>query len=388
MSPRNPRLPAGPAAVWGRAWSLGIAFAVVAAVPAAFADGIAVEGRDRAILRLPPDLVVESYANEGYRLRKLGEGLVEVEVRVTPVASSKPWSAPGPDQASGTSEPLAKTEHQVPRPPQQVLHLTRAVAAGAKSEYQVASRVLAWVSRNLRYELDRSQDQGPEAVLERRTAYCTGAARLTVAMLQAAGLEAREVAGVVVGASGTVTAPGFHRWVEIHFGDRGWVYSDPLASHHFVAATYVRLADPQVPSPNLREAAILEREEGLAPVDLYPGSADGVLGRRNARRQLAGVLRVLGPSSPGARAILEGQGQRRELALGRGEATFVGVEPGDYTLRVTGSPLIHPRREYRIQLEDRGRAEALLPGADPRQSVAQLAPETPTPSWPLRQSGG
>ena len=343
------------------AWFLAVLAAPVAA------DGVAVEGRDRALLRLPANLPIESYANQGYRLKRRPDGLVEVEVRVAPVLGREAW-----EPSLTPADPSAATTPETPEEP--VKRLTRSVVAGAGNRYETASRILAWVSRNLRYELDRDQDQGADAVLNRRSAYCTGAARLTVAMLQAAGLEAREVAGVLVEPLNGPAAPGFHRWVEVKL-DEGWVFSDPLASHHFVAANYVRLAGTTVTSPDLSAASILKRSDGLTPVDVYPGSADSVLGRRDPRRQLSGVLRVVAPPGAGPTAVLVGEGHRRELALSRGEATFLGVEPGTYTVILGGVSSARVPRGYRVEITSRGRAELLLPGADPARSLAHPRPE-------------
>jgi transglutaminase-like putative cysteine protease len=85
--------------------------------------------------------------------------------------------------------------------------------------------------------------QDAPTVLRRRTAYCTGTARLAVALLTAVGIEAREVPGYVYASAGSDDVrPGFHRWIEVRYPDRGWAFSDPLASQHFVPATYLRLA--------------------------------------------------------------------------------------------------------------------------------------------------
>ncbi len=65
-----------------------------------------------------------------------------------------------------------------------VERLASSLTAGAETHYEAVSRILGWVSRHLEYELDRSQPQTAEAVLDRRSGYCTGVARLTVALLE------------------------------------------------------------------------------------------------------------------------------------------------------------------------------------------------------------
>jgi hypothetical protein len=207
-------------------------------------------------------------------------------------------------------------------------------AAGAASRYEAVSRVLGWVAANVRYELDRAADQSPLAVLERRRAYCTGVARLSVALLAALDIPAREVAGWVApaGDGAGIAGGGFHRWIEVYYPDRGWVFSDPLLSHHFVPATYLRLASERL-AADAGGGLLLARNERLAPVDVYREGPAGIRARRNHSRQLAGVLAVEAGLAEGV-AELEGLGMRRTQPLRAGRGTFLGLEPGRYALRL------------------------------------------------------
>jgi len=208
--------------------------------------------------------------------------------------------------------------------------VARAVTAGSKTSYEAASRILGWVSQNLVYDLDRGESQAPGEVLRRRTAYCTGFARLTVALLEEIGIEAREVPGLVL--PETVGAlPEFHRWIEIRYPDVGWVFSDPLATHNYVPATYVPLADGRV-APHLMDGSIVvQRDDKILTIDIYPGVHPDVRARKNRERQHAGALLI----STGGRAgkvRLEGAGRRRTLPMDGAAVTFTGVEPGRYHL--------------------------------------------------------
>jgi hypothetical protein len=305
--------------------ALGLALAVLAG-GAALAQGVAVEGVDRARLLAPAGAAVTDYANAGYRLTwRDGEALVEV--RVAPLHSTAGFTPRGAPGAPGDSAAGA------------VARLARAVTAGAVTRYEAVSRLLDWVARNVRYELDRTQDQSAEAVLERRRAYCTGVARLSVALLEAVGIEAREVAGWVAadGPAPAAGAAGYHRWIEVLYPDRGWVFSDPLVSHHFVPASYLRLADDQV-ADGLAGGLLLERRDRVSAVDLYARAPAGIRAGRNLPRQLAAALEVVADVA-GAEAVLEGKGVRRRQALRAGRGVFVGLEPGRYALRLQGPGL-------------------------------------------------
>jgi hypothetical protein len=171
-------------------------------------------GADESLLQLPQGVVAAPYRNNGYRVEPLDEGWARVVVDGAPVASRAALPVvrdPGDDE-------LAR--------------LAIAVAGDAVTVHEAVGRTLAWVSGNIRYELDRTAPQDAPSVLGRRSAYCTGLARLSVALLAARGVTAREVPG-------WVADEGPHRWIEVWFPDRGWVFSDPLRHHNFVPATYV-----------------------------------------------------------------------------------------------------------------------------------------------------
>ncbi|MDA8016852.1 MAG: transglutaminase-like domain-containing protein [Thermoanaerobaculia bacterium] len=319
-------------------------------------SGRAVAGLDVARLLPPAGATIEPYHNNGYRL-EFENGEVRIEVDASAVGSTTRWKAPTdwPDDSLG--------------------RLARSITAGATSEYQASSRILGWVSSHVSYELDRSLSQEPFDILERRTAYCTGFARLAVGLLRAAGLEAREVAGYVLGPESAGAPRGFHRWIETRFSDVGWVFSDPLSSHHYVPATYLRLgSETVVPDAGL-DGLLIERRDQVIAVDIALLAPPGVRVRRNEDRQLAAALRVEVPGAGGGLAVLEGNSERLTHTLVGGTTTFLGLEPGDYLLelRVAGLPAV--LREF--ELPDRGRT---LLRFDLAELVATRLPEIRSPA--------
>ncbi len=308
----------------------------------------AIEGVDRVRLLPPAGAQVEDYRNAGYRLRWVGDE-IEVEVDTEPLDSQARFE-PVRNSAEGPIERLA-------------LGLT----TGAGTHYDAISRILGWVARHIEYNLDREQTQTAEAVLDRRSGYCTGVARLTVALLEAVGIEAREVAGYVVG-SAPGGPSGYHRWVEAYLPDRGWVFSDPLTTHHYVPATYLRLAGEDLEVERGTEGLLIERRDAIATVDLYPLAPPGVTARRSSGRQLAAALRVRLEDQSTGTAVLEGSSERRTHALVDGKTTFVGLEPGQYHLR-----LLLPGRgifESPVELPDRIRKAVVVTAPTLRQDRA------------------
>lgn len=313
------------------------------AVPSATRAGIVLAGADTAVVQAPPGLEVVAYRNAGYALYRRDDAWI-VETILDPISSAAPFS---PLPIEPGLSPLDE--------------LARRVTSGAEDVYGAVSRVLDWMAQNVRYELDRQLPQDPASVLARRTAHCTGQARLAVAMLAAVGIEAREVPGYIVPGGGEGPA-GLHRWVEVHYPDRGWVFSDPQRWHHFVPATYLRLATGSVDTAWVgAEGRLLARDRHLTPVDVHPGA--DVAARRNDDRQHAAALRLLLPDDVTYRAVLEGEGRRWTTSISDGQAIILGLEPGEYTLRVErpGSQTVY--RRFRLAGAVRGSIE--LPGWTP-----------------------
>lgn len=324
-----------------RAWLLVYSLVVVTCAASAFGGGVAVEGSDRSRILPPAGVELSPYRNAGYQL-SVGDGEARVDVDTAPLRSQARFRPL-------TSPPAGPIER-----------LARSLTADAETEYTAVSRILGWLARNVSYNLDRSESQAALDVLERRSGYCTGVARLAVAMVEAAGLPAREVAGWVA-ADGQPGAPdGFHRWIEVRFADVGWVFSDPLSSHHYVPATYVRLASEMVRPDEGTSGLLLERSDAQGVVDLYPDAAVGVTARRNDDRQLAASLRVRVLDAPSGTAVLDGGSRRRIHTLDDGDVTFVGLDPGRYILRLLlpGRPAV----ERSVNLPDRVRTALFLRG--------------------------
>ncbi len=226
------------------------------------------------------------------------------------------------------------------------------------------------MARSIAYELDRDQPQDAGAVLERRSGYCTGVARLTVSLLRAVGIPAREVAGYVLASGGGGSGSGYHRWIEAYLPDRGWAFSDPLRSHHYVPATYLRLASEERAPEDGMEGLLLDRRDGIDVVDLYPDAVPGITARRNSERRLAAALTVHVEGARTGLAELTGSGKRRAHTLIDGGTTFVGLDPGCYELRLVSEGGLVERR---IALAGRMRKALSLPRqAGPRQALPGL----------------
>lgn len=313
----------------------GAASALAVALTWASGAGAAthlVEGSDRATMLVPAGVQVESYSNAGYRML-VEDSVAQVEVDLAPLASRQEFD-----------------ERQLATAKSPESRLARAVAAGSKTRYEAVSRILGWIAANIRYELDRSLAQDARAVLERRSAYCTGTARLAVALLEQLGIPAREIAGYVVEEIPGGQGAGFHRWIEVYYDDRGWVFSDPLASQNFVAATYLRLASSVVERELPGPALLLSREREVDQVDLVASTpASLVLARGNGNARRTAALRVTARGYSGAEAALIGPGDRRRVeSVREGTALFLGLVPATYELQIRERGRVEVTRQITI----------------------------------------
>ncbi len=308
--------------------AVALALGIVGSSPIPAATHI-VRGGDEATMLVPAGVQVDSYENSGYRL-EFADSVAHIEVEVSPLESRQ-----GFDER--TLAPASSPEAR----------LARAVAAGAKTRYEAVSRILGWIAANVRYELDRTQAQDARSVIERRSAYCTGSARLAVVLLDALAIPAREVAGYVVEDIAGGPGSGFHRWIEVFYDDRGWVFSDPLASQHFVAATYLRLASSTVESDLPGPALLLARDNQLEEIDLLAQAPAGlVLARPNGSARRSAALRLLVRALPEAEATLIGPGRHRlESELRGGRATFLGLAPATYEVQIRDQGRLRASRQ-------------------------------------------
>ena len=126
-----------------------------------------------------------------------------------------------------------------------------------------------------------------------------------------------------------------------HAGIVGNAYSSFAARNcsypalvNYVPATYLRLASNELRTDRGTEGLLLERADELSAVDFYPASGPGVTARRNSPRRLAAALHVRVDGARAGRALLVGSSALHRHRLVAGEATFVGLEPGLYQLRL------------------------------------------------------
>lgn len=215
----------------------------------------ALAGEQRAIYRAggADARLFDQYDNDGYALEvragKPGEATLTVRVSDGPLESSAPFPPRGRRDASLVAAPDRD-------------QFASRLTSGARTQQEAVARILVGVAAEVRYDPDRLRLQDPAAVFASRRAYCVGFAELAVDLLRRSGIPARTVQGILR------TDPGadryeaaisgvYHRWIEVFYPDRGYVFSDPMRSINGVDASYIPFGKRALSRPkDLRIAPI------------------------------------------------------------------------------------------------------------------------------------
>ena len=203
----------------------------------------------------------DQYDNDGYSLgvRAAPDGSATLSVLVSD----------GPLE-SGAPFPSGRQEPSVSPAPDRDLFVHR-WTAGSRTQAEAVRRILIGIASEVGYDADRLRLQDPAAVFASRRAYCVGFAELAVDLLRRSGISARTVQGVLrTEPSADRYEPGiggvYHRWIEVYYPDRGYVFSDPMRSVNGVDASYIPFGRRALARPrDLRLTAI--SLEGLLRYD-------------------------------------------------------------------------------------------------------------------------
>jgi hypothetical protein len=208
----------------------GLLFLLAAAPPVAAAEQEAVYKARGADARL-----FDQYDNDGYSLSvsPAADGAFELVVRVSdaPLQSAAPFPTGRPKDTALPASPERD-------------RWADALTGDARLQVEAVERILLGIAATVRYDSDRSRRQDPEAVSRSRRAHCVGFAELAVDLLRRSGISARTVQGVLrtppsSDAWEESLGGAYHRWIEVFYPDRGWVFSDPWASVNGVDARYI-----------------------------------------------------------------------------------------------------------------------------------------------------
>ena len=160
-------------------------------------------------------------------------------------------SALGARAIERLSAPMRERYLQLPPLPPRIVELAQQITAGGGGDAERAARVVAWLSRELRYSLDLERRTTLEPLDEflfvRRTGNCEYFASALAVMLRSLGIPTRVVNGFQrgewnpYGSYWVVRMRDAHSWVEAHL-DGAWVPLDPSPRGDVAAAPLSGLA--------------------------------------------------------------------------------------------------------------------------------------------------
>jgi len=113
------------------------------------------------------------------------------------------------------------------------------ITGGENSSLQISNKLCVWVSEHMRSTFSARLTNALE-VLENLEGDCTEHSILFIGLARAAGLPAREVAGLVY-VEGTQPGFYFHQWAKVWVGK--WIDVDPTFNQPLADVTHVKLAE-------------------------------------------------------------------------------------------------------------------------------------------------
>ena len=194
-------------------------------------------GRDELRLLLRGPLEVEHLYNDNrQRLAQEGDHFIFTAKRLSPEDLSPVHLPLAPDaKMEEWLKPTVFVQSDHPR----LIEKAREIAGGESGALEVTRKLCGWVNRNMRSTFSARLTNSLE-VLDNLEGDCTEHSILFIGLARAAGLPAREVAGLIYVEE---TQPGFyfHQWAKVWVGQ--WVDVDPTFDQAFADVTHIKLAE-------------------------------------------------------------------------------------------------------------------------------------------------
>jgi transglutaminase-like putative cysteine protease len=196
------------------------------------------------------------------------------------------------------SDAPLRTRSRAARPPQEDSSppaaperdaFARDLARDSPNREETVRRVLLALRERLVYDPDPLRLQDPAAVFASRRGYCVGFAELAVDLLRRVGISARTVQGILRAPPGsdhyeTAIGGAYHRWIEVYYPDRGYVFSDPWTSINGVDARYVPFARRALVRPRDLSIETVEPPHGGLAYDTVKAGDGEIRVRKVATR--------------------------------------------------------------------------------------------------------
>jgi transglutaminase-like putative cysteine protease len=211
----------------------------------------------------------DHYDNDGYSLsvQAAAGGSIELRVRV----SDAPLQSAAPFPTGEARDP------SLPRAPERDA-FAREAAGDSRRQVDAVSRILVAVAARVRYDGQRGRPQDPAAVYASGRGDCVGFAELAVDLLRRVGIRARTVQGILRTGSAEPAhdariGGSYHRWIEVYYPDRGYVFSDPSTSINGVDARYIPFRSRSLRRPRSLTLVFVDESGGLSYAPVAAGAS-------------------------------------------------------------------------------------------------------------------
>lgn len=205
---------------------------------AALLDKRIPDPRTRPFLRLRltgPLTEAHLFNDERQYLSPKDDG-VEFTAQMISFDGFKPVTVPVTDESvKKWIEPSLFIQSDNPR----LIEKAREIVGDEKDAMKVSSQLCAWVYKNVRTTFTAQLSNALE-VLDRLEGDCTEHSVLFIGLARAAGLPAREVAGLVY-VDGARPGFYFHQWASVWVGK--WIDVDPTFNQPLADVTHIKLAE-------------------------------------------------------------------------------------------------------------------------------------------------
>lgn len=178
------------------------------------------------------------FNDQRQRVRQVGENRFAFRGRIVNLNTIQPPALPlekVPDDVSPWLQPSTFIQSDHPS----IREKARALKGTEKNSLSVARTICRWVYENMRTTYSARMSNALE-VLEHMEGDCTEHSVLMTALARAAGIPARENAGLIY-IPGRDAGFYFHQWVEVWVGE--WVAMDPTFNQVPADATHIKLVE-------------------------------------------------------------------------------------------------------------------------------------------------
>jgi len=142
---------------------------------------------------------------------------------------------------------------------EEIIKQARDIVGDEKNSYEAAKRINAWVFENIEKKFTADISNALQT-LHSKQGDCGEHAALSVALMRAAGIPARPVAGLVYWPPGD--GFGYHAWTEIFVGD--WVMMDPSWGEDLINPTHIALTRGDM----IEQVSLLHRVLGKMKIEV------------------------------------------------------------------------------------------------------------------------